>query len=357
MRRNTLVYGLLALAAGALAAACSPASSPSAWEVQNPIEPLPAPPLGITSTFSELKDPPTPARVRLGRWLYFDARLSANHRISCATCHIPADGFSMRTAVATGIDGRKGTRKSPSFENEAWTLAPFFFWDGRAASLEEQALGPIANPVEMGNTHAHMVQTVASIRGYAPYFQEAFGTPGVTAERVARAIADYERTVMSGNSPYDRWRLQHDESAVSASVKRGYALFFGKAACNQCHLGQNFTDSRFHNIGVGWNPAAKTFADEGRYAVTHQEADRGAFKTPGLRDVALHPPYMHDGSLKSLEEVVDHYNQGGDPNPYQDPRIRPLHLTDQEVHDLVAMMEALTGGTRTGTRVITAFPQ
>ncbi|HVB39048.1 MAG TPA: cytochrome c peroxidase [Vicinamibacterales bacterium] len=356
MRRGFYCGAVLAAVIGLLAA-CSSKPTPPPWETANPVEPLPAPPLGISSTFSELKDPPTPARVRLGRWLYFDKRLSADGTISCASCHVPADGFSMRTAVATGIRGQQGGRKPPSFVNEAWTLYPFFFWDGRASSLEDQALGPIANPVEMGNTHTVMVQTLSGIKGYAPYFQEAFGSPAVTKERVVHAIADFERTVMSGNSPYDRWRLKHDDSAVSDAVKRGYDLFFGKAGCNQCHLGDNFTDNRFHNIGVGWDPATKTFKDEGRYAISHQDADHGAFKTPMLRDVALHPPYMHDGSSATLEDVVEHYNKGGDPNPYLDPKIKPLHLTDQEVHDLVAMMEALTGDTRTGTKVITSFPQ
>ncbi|MGH6970103.1 MAG: cytochrome-c peroxidase, partial [Caulobacteraceae bacterium] len=318
-----------------LTAACTSKPAAPAWEIANPIQPLPTPPLGITSSFSELKTPPTPARVRLGRWLYFDKRLSGDGTISCASCHVPADGFSTRTAVATGIRGQHGTRKAPSFINEAWTLYPYFFWDGRAASLEDQALGPIANPIEMGSSHAKMVETVAAITGYAPYFQEAFGSPAVTSDRVVHAIADFERTVMSGNSPYDRWRLDRDQSAVSDAVKRGYNLFFGKAGCNQCHLGQNFTENRFHNIGVGWDPATRTFKDEGRFAISHQAVDHGAFKTPTLRDVALHPPYVHDGSFATLRDVVEDYNKGGEPNPWLDPKIKPLHLTDQEVDDLV----------------------
>jgi cytochrome c peroxidase len=347
----------LLLAVGlALTAACSSRPTAPAWEIANPIEPLPPPPLGITASFTDLKEPPTPARVRLGRWLYFDKRLSGDGTLSCASCHDPADGFSLKTAVATGIRGQHGTRKPPSFENEAWTLYPYFFWDGRAASLEDQALGPIANPVEMGNTHAHMVQTLQAIPAYAPYFAQAFGSPAITQDRIVHAIADYERTVMSGNSPYDRWRLKRDQSAVSASVKRGYDLFFGKAGCDQCHLGQNFTDNRFHNVGVGWDPAAKTFKDEGRFGITHQAADHGAFKTPTLRDVVLHPPYMHDGSFATLRQVVEHYNKGGEANPWLDPKVQPLHLTDQDVDDLVALMESLTGDTRTGTKVLTDFP-
>jgi cytochrome c peroxidase len=357
-RRLSLVLGLAGvLGVFGLATACSSKPAAPPWEAANPIVPLPKPPLGITSSFADLKEPPTPARVRLGRWLYFDKRLSSDGTISCASCHDPADGFSLRTAVATGVRGQKGTRKPPNFENEAWTLYPYFFWDGRASSFEDQALGPIANPIEMGNTHQAMVRNIAAIKGYVPYFQQAFGSPEVTQTRVVRAIGDFERTVMSGNSPYDRWRLRHDDSAVSAAVKRGYDLFFDKAGCGQCHLGQNFTDNRFHNVGIGWDPATKTFKDEGRFAISHQDADHGAFKTPTLRDVTLHPPYMHDGSVATLRDVVERYNKGGDPNPYLDPKIRPLHLSDQDVDDLVALMQALTGDTRTGTTVVTSFPQ
>src|SRR5207247_1669303 len=204
--------------------------------------------------------------------------------------------------------------KAPSFINQAWTLFPHFFWDGRAASLEEQALGPVANPIEMGSTHEAMVGTLTRIGAYGKYFREAFGTEQITKERIANAIADYERTRMSGNSRWDRWRKNRDESAVSAPAKRGHELFFGKAGCNQCHLGQNFTDSTFHNLGIGWNPKSRRFADQGRSQVTNVQTDQGAFKTPTLRDVTLHPPYMHDGSLRTLRDVVRHYSTGGNRN-------------------------------------------
>jgi cytochrome c peroxidase len=314
------------------------------WERENPIIPLPESPLGIDMKLTDLPEPPTPERVRLGRWLFFDKRISADGSISCATCHKPENAFSEDTPVSTGIRGQKGGRKSPSFVNLAWTLYPHFFWDGRAASLEEQALGPIANPIEMGSTHDAMVSSLGKIKAYAGYFKEAFGDPTITKERVAKAIADYERTRMSGNSAWDRWQKKRDKTAVSEQVKKGHELFFfGKAACNQCHLGQNFTDNSFHNLGVGYDPVAGTFKDQGRYDVTGEEKDRGAFKTPTIRDVTKHPPYMHDGSLKTLREVVEFYNRGGTKNPQLDAKMKPLNLTEDEIDALVAFMEALDG--------------
>jgi len=319
---------------------CKPATPE--WELTNPVGALPEPPLGVGHTFSELQDPPTPERVRLGRWLYYDTRLSADNTIACATCHKPENAFSEPTPVSTGIGGQKGGRKAPTFINAAWALFPHTFWDGRAASLEEQALGPVANPIEMGNTHEAMLQTIQGVEGYARYFQESFGSPEITLDRMAKAIADYERTRMSGNSPYDRWK-NGDETAVSEPVKLGDRLFFDKAGCNQCHLGYNFTDTLFHNLGVGWDPETREFKDLGRVAITHQESDTGAFKTPTVREVTKRAPYMHDGSVATLREVVELYNRGGEANPYLDPKIKPLGLTGDEMDALVSMMEALSG--------------
>ena len=331
-----------------VAAACRTAPPP--WEAANPLRPLPKAPLGTEIDLAALPDPPTPARVRLGRWLFYDTRLSGDNSVSCATCHRPEHAFSEVTPVSAGIRGQKGNRKAPTFINQAAALFPHFFWDGRAGSLEDQALGPIANPIEMGSTHASMIETLSNVRSYAPYFEEAFGTPAITKERVAKAIADYERTRMSGNSPWDRWRYDRDETAVSAAVKQGHELFNGKAACAQCHLGNNFTDSQFHNLGVGWDPEAKKFSDEGRWTVTQsltgeqrREADRGAFKTPTLREVTKHPPYMHDGSVATLREVVEFYNDGGEKNPWLDPKVKPLGLTAAEIDALVEFMKALEG--------------
>ena len=351
------------VAAGLLATVAACRTPPPPWETANPIAPLPAAPLGTEIDLAALPDPPTAARVRLGRWLFYDTRLSGDNTVSCATCHRPEHAFSEPTPVSSGMRGQKGMRKAPTFINQAVTLFPHFFWDGRAGSLEDQALVPISNPGEMGSTHASMIQTLTSVRSYAPYFEEAFGTPEITKERVAKAIADYERTRMSGNSPWDRWRYNRDEGAVSEAVKLGHELFGGKANCGQCHLGNNFTDGRFHNLGVGWNAATKSFADEGRWTVTRQlphdqrnDSDRGAFKTPTLREVTRHAPYMHDGSIATLREVVEFYNRGGVKNPWLDPKMKPLGLTDREVDALVELMKALEGE---GYQDVapTAFPQ
>src|SRR5687767_15009692 len=186
------------------------------WEADNPVRPLAPPPLGMDIYFEEVKTPPDPKSVRLGRWLFYDTRLSGDNTVSCATCHKPEHAFSEATPVSAGIKGQKGSRKAPTFINQAVTLQPHFFWDGRAGSLEDQALGPIANPIEMGNTHESMIETLSRVPGYKPYFKEVFGTDEITKQRVAKAIADYERTRVSGNSPYDRWRSKRDNSAVSA---------------------------------------------------------------------------------------------------------------------------------------------
>ena len=201
-----------------------------------------------------------------------------------------------------------------------------------------------------------MVATVSDLKhGYRKYFKEAFGSEEITKERIAKAIADYERTRLSGNSAYDKWKAG-DENAVHADVKKGDELFFGKAECNQCHLNQNFTDSLFHNLGIGWNAKTKKFSDQGRWDFTKKEEDRGAFKTPGLRDITKHAPYMHDGSIKTLEAVVEHYNKGGNKNPTLDPKVRKLKLSKKEVAQLVAMMKSLDGEGYMDTPPAT-FPQ
>lgn len=334
-------HAILLTVGAMLVIGCGAPPSPE-WEATNPVLPLPEPPLGVDHTWSELDEPPTPETVRLGKWLFYDMRLSADNTIACATCHRPENAFSEPTPVSTGINGQKGGRKAPTFINAAWALLPHTFWDGRAMSLEDQALGPVENPIEMGNTHDSMIATISGIGGYAPYFQEAFGTPEVTTDRVAKAIADYERTRMSGNSPYDRWKAG-DENAVSDQVKLGDELFFDKAGCNQCHLGYNFTDTLFHNLGVGYDADSGSFADAGRFEITQNESETGAFKTPTIREASSRAPYMHDGSVATLREVVELYNRGGEANPHLDPKIQPLNLTEEEIDALVAMMESLDG--------------
>lgn len=314
-------------------------------ESQGSLPPSPSsvPPLGIDVDASFLADLKNVAGARLGRFLFYDMRLSRDGTVACASCHRSEDAFSSRTPVSTGIRGQRGQRKPPALINLAAALYPNFFRDGRAHSLEQQALEPIINPLEMGNTQAGLLRTLRAIPGYRRYFQEAFGSAEITSERVATALADYVRTRMSGNSAWDRWRRRHDETAVSDEVKRGHELFFGRAGCNQCHFGSTFTDSSFHNLGVGWNVRSRSFVDRGRFAITQRETDMGAFKTPTLREVTKHAPYMHDGSFATLREVIEMYNRGGEKNPYLDPKMRPLNLTGREIDALETFLHALEG--------------
>jgi cytochrome c peroxidase len=318
------------------------------WEGTNPVRPLPEPPLGSPADFA-LVPWVTPEKVRLGRWLFFDPRLSEDGTVSCATCHVPEKAFSEETAVSTGVHGRKGRRKSQPLVNIAFQVHPHFFWDGRAASLAEQAVGPLENPVEMALPRAEAAARVAAIAGYRAYFREAFGDAAVTVERVAEALAAYEATRLSGNSKADRFDAG-DEGALDARERSGRALFFGRAECSQCHVGPSYSDALFHNLGIGWSPPrslvqplAEGFADQGRYVVTRVEKDLGAFKTPTLRDCSKHAPYMHDGSMRTLEEAVLHYWRGGFENPWLSERMRPVPMTRDDLEALVAFLRALDG--------------
>jgi cytochrome c peroxidase len=298
-------------------------------------------PLGLKADRAYIPDdnPINAAKIELGRALYFDKRLSADGTIACATCHIPAKGGTDNAPVSTGIRGQKGGRSAPSMVNRLFSKAQF--WDGRAASLEAQAKGPIANPIEMGNTHEMAVATVIGVEGYRPLFTAAFGDAEVTMDRIAKAIATYERVVLSGNSPYDKYQAG-DKGAMSAAAVRGLAVFESneKGRCALCHRGFNFTGEDYKKLGVGLD-AAKP--DPGRFNVTMKESDRGAFKVPGLRDVALTAPYMHDGSEATLEDVVDYYKLASHADLIGDPDFRPLALTAQDAADLVEFMKALTG--------------
>jgi cytochrome c peroxidase len=345
----------VALAAMVALGACrgTGANTPS-WERDNPLKPVPAAPLGVPVDLARLPNAPTPARIRLGRWLFFDRRLSADGAISCATCHQPQYAFSGRTPVAVGIGGHTGRRKVLPIINLALQTRPTlfrngpeppFFWDGRAPSLERQALQPVVNPDEMGSTESAMIRTLSGIRGYRASFNDAFGDGRITPTRVAQAIADYERTRMSGNSPFDRWKAG-DPVAISEAAKLGASLFEGKAQCAHCHGGNSLSGGGFHNTGVGWDPRTRTFADPGHYLPTQGtvfEDWPGTFKAPTLREVSRHPPYMHDGSIATLREVVKFYNRGARPNPYLDGFIHPLGLTARENDALVALINTLNG--------------
>jgi cytochrome c peroxidase len=301
-------------------------------------------PLGLQAAAAYIPDnnPMSVKKIELGRKLYFDARLSRDGSVSCATCHDPDKGFSDARPTSAGIGGQTGNRNSPTVINRLFSKEQF--WDGRAADLEEQALGPIQNPIEMGHTLPAMTQGLEGIAAYAGEFEAAFGSPGINADRVAQAIASYERTVVSGNAPFDRYQAG-DTKAMSESAVRGMALFNDaqKANCVTCHAGFNFTDESYHNLGVGMD---KQFPDTGRYTVTKSEVDRGAFRTPTLRNITQTGPYMHDGSETTLQDVIAFYDRGGKPNPNLSKEIRPLNLSDQEKADLVAFLEALTGEVR-----------
>lgn len=303
-------------------------------------------PLGLPPVPIPADNPPTAETVALGRRLYYDPILSADNTVSCATCHSPQYGFADPKPVSEGVGKKTGTRHSPSVVNSAYS--PLQFWDGRAASLEKQAEGPVENPVEMANTLATVERRLNADPSYREEFIRAWGPRPITYEMVEKSIASFERTVISGNSPFDRWKYGHDERAVNASVKRGFVVFTStkKGDCAACHtVGDKyavFTDNQFHNVGIGVDMGR--FTDVGLFAVTHIEADKGKFKTPCIRNVALTAPYMSDGSLKNLKEVIDFYIGAGNSNPNLDKDIHVLDfLSGQERADLEAFLNSLTG--------------
>jgi cytochrome c peroxidase len=280
-------------------------------------------------------NPLTAEKIELGRQLYFDGRLSADGTVSCATCHAPDKGFSDNRPTSIGIKGQVGGRNAPVAINRLFSQEQF--WDGRAASLEDQALGPIQNPIEMGNTLKKMVATLNGIEWYRKLFRRVFGTD-VTAAGVAKAIAAFERSLVCGNSAFDRYE-DGDDAALSEREQRGLDLFREKANCVRCHTGFAFTDERYHNIGVGMD---KPKPDLGRYKITKKVSDKGAFKTPTLRNIAASAPYLHDGSARTLEDVIEFYDKGGVKNPHLSNEIKPLKLTSKEKTDLVEFLKSLS---------------
>jgi cytochrome c peroxidase len=284
----------------------------------------------------------TREKVELGRALFFFKGLSRDRTLSCAGCHLPERAFTDGKALAVGVRGQAGPRRTPPILNRAWGRS--FFWDGRAPTLEQQVLQPILNPREMDlklEEIAPRVRGDAELRGR---MLAVFGREPLS-EDIARALASYVRSILAGDSPYDRY-VAGDRAALNSTQQLGLKLFRGKANCVACHVGTNLTDERFHNTGAGWKDGRWT--DEGRVSITHDEADRGAFKTPSLREVARASPYMHDGSIATLEEVVDFYDQGGRSNPAIDGEMRELKLTPEEKRALVEFLRALTGAVREG---------
>jgi cytochrome c peroxidase len=309
-------------------------------------------PLGLLPIVWPADNPYSREKADLGKLLYFDVRLSRDNTVSCASCHSPEHAYTDGAAVSTGIGGQHGNRSAPTVLNRAYSLAQF--WDGRAATLEEQAKGPIANPIEMGHTHADVARTIGAIAGYRPLFQAAFGSAEVTIDRMAQAIATFERTLLSGNSAYDRYKAGQ-KTAMTAAQVRGFKIFTDKAKCDQCHEGINFTSNSYHNLGVG---ADKPNPDVGRFEVTKNPQDWGAFKTPTLRDIARTAPYMHDGSLKTLEDVVEFYDKGGTLNKNLDEKIqKPLKLTKDQKSDLIEFLKALNGEGWQSVKAPASFPQ
>ena len=297
-------------------------------------------------------NPLTIQRVELGRTLFFDKRLSNDNTIACANCHLMQHGFTDGQPVSTGIRGQKGGRSAPASFNRVFSSAQF--WDGRAATLEDQSIGPFTNPIEHGFVNYDiMISKMKKIKGYNTLFLQVFGED-ITIGNVGKAIASFQRTVLSGNSPADRFDQGGEAGAISAPAQRGLLLFRDKARCTKCHSGFNFTDEKFHNIGTGWDDNK---VDLGRYMVTKNPEDISAFKTPTLREISRTAPYMHDGRFKTLDDVVNFYNQGGVKNPHQDPLILPLELTKEEKQDLVQFLRTLAGeGWKHATAPAT-FPQ
>ena len=312
---------------------------------------IPTAPLGLPPIPWPEDNPYSPARAELGKVLFFDGRLSSSGMVSCAFCHDRSHAFAGAASLSLGVSGKAGTRRVPALINRAWGKSQF--WDGRSATLEAQAVIPVADVDEMGMSVEGVAQKVRNIKGYAPMFAAAFGDSGITSDRIAKAIATFERTIVSGNSPYDRY-VAGDKTALTKQQKNGLDFFNKKGECAECHSGPDFTTEKFANIGVGMdhrNP------DPGRAAITGKRSDMGKFKVPTLRDLAHRAPYMHDGSIKTLAEVLDVYAKGGLPNPHLDSRLAPFYLDDETKRDLLAFLDSLNGE---GWQTITppeSFPQ
>lgn len=336
--------------------------------------------LGLPEMEHPKDNPPTNEKVSLGRKLFMDRRLSHNDTISCAMCHVPEQGFTVNElATAVGIEGRTNRRNAPTILNVGYLKT--LFHDGREYSLENQVIGPLVAFNEMGNPSVgHAIEKIHQLPDYQGMFEAVFGEPA-NLERFSQAIAAYERTLISGNSKFDQWYYGKNEKALNQTEINGFKVFMGKGKCVTCHSISEksalFTDQSFHNTGIGWarNNAVindihetKTFPvrlapgivvhvehhhldkaterpqnDVGRFEITENPKDSWSYKTPSIRNVALTAPYMHDGSLSTLEQVVEFYNKGGEENPYKDPLLQALNLSAEEVKALVSFMKALTG--------------
>jgi len=322
----------------AAAEPAAPASAPSADPAAQVAAALPEIPLGLPELEVPVDNPMTPEKVELGKLLYFDKRVSKDCTISCATCHEPTAAWAEHRPTSQGINHQIGGRNAPTVINAAYATSQF--WDGRAKSLEEQAVGPVGNPIEMGHSMPAVCESFSKIPGYAERFKKVFGT-GVTEDGFAKAIAAFERTILSGDSPYDRFE-KGDQAALSDAQKRGKTLF-ENSGCADCHTPPLFSDYDFQNAGVGMD---KPQPDEGRKKVTGKDEDLGAFRVPALREVANTAPYFHDGSAATLEEAVALMAAGGKDNPHRSEMfdtVREAKITPAQQKDLVEFLKALSG--------------
>lgn len=351
MRTFAACFARSLLAAMALSLITSFAAVLAAPALIGPLPPVPIPP----------ENPSTPDKVELGKLLFFDSRLSSDGSRSCAHCHQPHMGWAFRDRQSPAFPSQVERRASMPLVNVAYNTP--LLWDGRATTLEAQALGPIQNPLHMNQNLDLLIERLKVLPGYLSRFRAAFGT-GPTPEAIAKALAAFQRTIVSGDSPFDRY-AKGDPSALSAPARRGLDLFQGKARCILCHNGPTFSNNAFHNLGLpkadflndpkvlasvrfdakrmGVPEYADLSEDPGRYLVTKQDKDFGAFKTPSLRNVTTRRPYMHNGAFETLREVIEFYNRGGGDNPRKDPLLAPLNLTEGERADLLAFLESLTG--------------
>lgn len=349
--RPVFILALAATCAGLIS--CKHETNPTPRSESQPIGPpisIQAP-LGLPPVPIPADNPPTADTVALGRKLFYDPVLSIDGTISCVSCHSPQAGFGDGRPVSLGVRGQAGTRNAPTVLNTAYYTTQF--WDGRIDRLEQQSGGPMANPIEMGHTLAGVEKKLNADTAYRTDFKKAFGTDVITIDMVEKCLASFERTLVSGNSPFDRYMYGGANKALSASAKRGLEVFRNpkKGNCAVCHtIGDSyalFTDNKFHNLGVGVKLSMEgeaEFSDMGRFKVTGVEGDTGAFKTPSLRNIALTAPYMHDGSDKTLKQVIDFYIGAGNSNPYRDKEIHSLDfLTGKERADLLEFLKSLTG--------------
>ena len=338
-----MVNAFLVRSALALMVATSATTVLTAWASD-------APTAGFKDGFKRPADIPfpadnlyTPEKAALGKALFFDPRLSGNQNMTCATCHNPSFGWEVSVKTPIGAQNTALGRQAPTVLDQAWVHPQF--WDGRAASLEEQAKGPIQAPAEMNLKLDEAVKRISGVPDYAAWFKKVFPDKGVTGDTIAMAIATFERTVVASYAPFDDW-LDGDETAISDSAKRGFALFNGKAQCAGCHTGWNFTDNKFHDIGVSKGD------DIGRGKLEPDNAKaQFAFKTPSLRDIGQRAPYMHDGSLATLDDVMQHYLASAVKRPSISDKLANIDLTPDEASDVVAFLKTLTG-----SRQVVALP-